>query len=151
MTPIHAFLNGTGRDDRGRRIAEILAMDDAALEFTHDYIQWLFPLATPSMAQPGSPVLAAGDIPAIRADPLAQANLARATVLMSGFYARSQDWLNAYDHNHLRITRIVTSLKLLVGRDAAASFLASIEDRCRAAGDPVNARSRRYWREALDG
>ncbi len=40
--PIHAFLRGAGRDGRGRRLADVLAFDDARIEAVHDFIQWLF-------------------------------------------------------------------------------------------------------------
>ena len=62
---LHAYLAGRGRDDRGRTLDEVLAFSDADLERVHDYVQWLFPLPTRSLAQPGAPVLAAADIEAI--------------------------------------------------------------------------------------
>ena len=147
--PIHAFLSGSGRDASGRSVSDVLAMDDRALEAVHDFIQWLFPLPTRSMAQPQSPVLDASEILAIRDDPAAQANLRAGAQRMRRFYGLNDHWLTGFDHNHLRITRIVTSLKLLAGDDEAKRFLSFVEDRCRAARDPVNARSREYWRAAL--
>jgi len=147
--PIHAFLAGRGRDGRGRTAAEVLAFDDAALEARHDFIQWLFPLPTASAAVPGSPVLSPREAAAIRADPAARATLAAAAARMARFYAGNDHWLVARDHNHLRISRIVASLALLLGRDEAAAFLAAVEARVIAAGAPVNATSRRYWRAAL--
>jgi hypothetical protein len=35
---------------------------------------------------------------------------------MTRFYPGNDHWLVAYDHNHLRITRIIQSLRLLVGQ-----------------------------------
>jgi hypothetical protein len=147
--PLHTFLVGRATDAAGRAIGDVLAFSDAELEARHDFIQWLFPLATPSAAVPWSPVLTEAEILAIRADPAAQENLAAAAARMTRFYDGNDHWLVRGDHNHLRITRIVASLKLLAGREAAADFLAAIEARVEAAGSPVNPTSRRYWRAAL--
>lgn len=45
------------RDYRNRTLDEILGWTDAQLESTHDYIQVLFPLTSPSRAVPQSPVM----------------------------------------------------------------------------------------------
>lgn len=149
--PLHAFLTGKGRDGRGRRLDEVLAFDDTRLEAVHDFVQWLFPLKARSGAQPDAPVLTDAEIAAIRADAGAQDNLRRAAERMLRFYRASDGWLTAHDHNHLRITRIVTSLKLLLGEAPARAFLDEILERDAAAGHPVNARSRAYWADAIDG
>ena len=148
---LHDFLAGSGRDARGRTVSDVLAFGPAELEASHDYIQWLFPLPTPSMAQPSSPVLDEAQAAAIRADPAALANLRAGAAMMRRFYETQDHWLTSFDHNHLRITRIVASLRMLAGEADARAFLAAVEARCRAAGDPVNARSRRYWAQALEG
>ena len=147
MSAVTEFLDGTGTDSAGRRIAEVLAFDDAALEHRHDFVQWLFPLPEPSVAVPGSPVLTDADAAAIRADPAAQANLAAAATRMLAFYRGADAWLAPFDHNHLRITRIIRSLRLLAGDAAADGFRAEV---LRLAGDPppVNARSLGYWSDA---
>jgi len=146
--PVLDFLEGKGKDNSGSFIHDILAFDDAALERKHDFIQWLFPLPEPSRAQPSSPVLTTDEIKAIRASSEAQANLGRATRRMMDFYQQNDHWLRSYDHNHLRITRIVRSLVVLKSRQAAQEFLSAIEGRVEAAGNPVNSDSRDYWRRA---
>ena len=97
-------------------------MSDGELEAYHDWVQWLFPLPTPSAAVPGSPVLTTSDIAAIRADPRAVATLERASERLMRFYKSTDHWLVRYDHNHLRISRIIQSLRLLVGPEAARRF-----------------------------
>jgi hypothetical protein len=67
---------------------------------------------------------------------------------MLHFYRSTEWWLTGYDHNHLRITRILHSLKLLVGPEAARSFHNAVLAMHEAAGAPVNARSLHYWAEA---
>jgi len=146
--PLHAFLAGTGRDSRGRLVADVLGFSDEQLEDIHDYIQWLFPLATRSGAQPDAPVLTQAEIDAIRAEPRAQENLKKATERMLRFYRNTRWWLTTFDHNHLRITRIIHSLRLLVGQDEAQRFHSAILDLNAAAGSPVNARSLEFWSDA---
>lgn len=146
--PIHDFLRGTGRDGRGRRLADVLAFDDARIEAVHDFIQWLFPLAEASRAVPGAPVLDAAEA-AIRGDPLAQAGLRAGLARMARFYADTDGWLTGHDHNHLRITRIITATRDLLGPAEAAAFHAGVVARNTAAGAPVNRESLRYWSAAL--
>lgn len=149
-TDLPAFLSGVGRDARGRQLEDILAFSDRELESRHDFIQWLFPLDTPSAAVPGSPVLSRGDIEAIRACEPCKRNLRRSAERMARFYAENDHWLVPSDHNHLRITRIIRSLRLLVGRPEAEQFFSSIMARVRNSDTVVSKTSQRYWREALE-
>jgi hypothetical protein len=145
---LHAYLAGTGRDSRGRLITNVLDLSDERLEAIHDYIQWLFPLPTRSAAQPNAPTLTAAEIEAISADDGASDNLRHATDRMLRFYGSTHWWLTSHDHNHLRITRIIRSLRLLMGPDAAQGFHRRILALQDAAGAPVNANSLRFWAEA---
>jgi hypothetical protein len=61
-THILGFYTGTRPDDRGRFLREILRWPDYKLEQTHDYIQWLFPLAERSALNPEAPILDAKTI-----------------------------------------------------------------------------------------
>ena len=147
--PIHAFLRGTGRDGRGRYLSDVLAFDDARIEAVHDFIQWLFPLAEASRAVPGAPVLGAVEAAAIRGDPQAQAGLRAGLERMARFYAGTDGWLTRHDHNHLRITRIITATRDLLGQAEAFAFYTGISARNVAMGGPVNRESLRYWDAAL--
>ena len=44
-------------------------------------------------------------------------------------------WIKPYDHNHLRITRAIKSLRLLVSQETARAFLNSVFE---ITGDRVN-------------
>ncbi len=147
--PIHAFLAGRGPDGRGRRLAEVLAFDDARIEGVHDFIQWCFPLREASRAVLGSPVLGLEEAQAIRADPAAQQGLRAALERMTRFYRETDGWLTASDHNHLRITRILSAVRDLVDGEAAYAFHAVVTDRNAQAGAPVNARSLAFWGRSL--
>jgi len=140
-----AFLEGEGVDGRGRTLFDVLAFDDAAVERTHDFIQWLFPLDERSAAVPDAPVLDPAGVEAIRASDLAQCALAGGTDRMRCFYRRTRHWLRPHDHNHLRITRIIRSLRLLSGDAQADAFRDAVLSRVEATRAPVSARSRGYW------
>jgi hypothetical protein len=62
-THLLGFYAGTRPDDRGRFLREIHRWPDYKLEQTHDYIQWLFPLAERSGFNPEAPIL---DVKTIR-------------------------------------------------------------------------------------
>jgi hypothetical protein len=145
-----AFLAGEGRDHHGDMLDDLLALDDSALEHRHDYIQWLFPLPEASRFNALAPVLSAKDIAQLRLSEAAKANLRRAAARMLAFYEANDHWLVPFDHNHLRITRIIRCLALILGKEEAESAYRRIVARVIAAGEPVNDQSRRYWREAIE-
>lgn len=149
--PIHAFLAGHGRDGAGRLVDDVIAFDDAHIEGVHDFIQWCFPLPEASRAVPGAPILDPAQADAIRADPEARASLSRALARMTRFYAETDGWLRAHDHNHLRISRIIAAVRDLVGREPARDFHAFVLARNEQAVSPINPESLRYWRAALAG
>jgi hypothetical protein len=148
VSRLGSFLEGDGVDDRGRTVADILAYADAELEARHDFIQWLFPLPEASRAVPGSPILTAAEAAAIRASPAALSSLDAAAKRMLAFYAANDHWLRSHDHNHLRITRIIRSLRLLAGDEAADGFRAGIRALAAEAGAPINSTTLRFWDEA---
>lgn len=147
-SPVVDFLTGAGPDGAGREIFAVLALDDPALEATHDFIQWLFPLRERSGANPDAPTLTAADVEAIRESGLAEAALAAATDRMAIFYLRNGHWLTASDHNHLRITRMIKSLRLLLGDAQADAFRDLILARVAEAGSPIGTPTLGFWSRA---
>jgi hypothetical protein len=143
------FLTAEGRDHRGRSLADVLAFDDSTLERSHDYIQWLFPLPEASRFSAGAPVLSHEEIALIRLSGVARANLRRARDRMLAFYRENDHWLVPFDHNHLRITRIIRCLGLCIAEEEARSFHQAVLALVQTAGNPVNEESLRYWQEAL--
>ena len=130
-----AFLNGEGTDYKGRCLLDIWNFDDNEIEQTHDYIQFMFPLAEKSGSYFNAPILSPEDIKAIRLSEVAQANLKKSAEWYLGFLGRNDHWIKSYDHNHLRITRVIKSLNLLVAEDTASSFLNAVFE---IAGDGIN-------------
>ena len=146
MSEITSFLAGTGTDHRGRKFSDILQFGDDALEATHDYIQWLFPLPERSAFNPLAPVLTSKDIDELHGNPDALNNLRAAAKRMLEFYRNNAHWLTAMDHNHLRISRIIRCLKLTAGLKEAEKFYGEIMGLVSAAGSPVSANVLTHWR-----
>ena len=132
----------------------------------HDYIQWLFPLAEPSRFNPNAPLLTESDRAELQRRPDLQANVLRALARMLAFYGFSVDeppsrpvaiapiagvsrhWLSPGDHNYLRITRILTSLRLLGFEEYARAFFAALEAVYDEHPDTIGGTTFGYWRRA---
>ena len=54
-----AFFEGVGTDSRSRRLVDIWQFDDDEIEYTHDFIQWMFPLKEASGSNFRAPTLLA--------------------------------------------------------------------------------------------
>lgn len=133
-------------DNIDRKISLILEEDDHYWEQTHDFIQWLFPLTEPSRSNRKAPVLSAEEIQLIRTSDIAQENLQRAVIRFKEFLACSTKWRQGYDHNHLRISRAIKSLRLLVNEDAANSFKHWVARELGDDIDRIHPDSKRHWR-----
>ena len=126
-----AFYRGDAPDWNGRRLDEIWSWTDDRLEGVHDYIQWMFPLSAPSGANPAAPILGSTTIAAFGSSEALRERLERSLRVMLRFYGlaetrtaagelrivrggrfteRARVWLSPGNHNHLRLTRIMTSL-----------------------------------------
>jgi hypothetical protein len=120
-------------NDRGITLTFLLEQaDDAFLESYHFWVQWAFPQQHPAGSNPTAPLLDQETINRFRTDPQLQAQLLKmfkrvlcffglklqeeggAIVKGENFAIRARaSWLKPSDHNHLRITRILDSLRLL--------------------------------------
>jgi hypothetical protein len=170
-TPWLEFYRGRGRDARGRTLDEILAWDFDTLEFTHDYIQWLFPLPEASAFNPEAPLLDATQIAAFRSGPTLKQRLLDSLRLMLRFYglkdeerndrsvlitrrpdfaARSENWLTPSNHNFLRLTRILRSLCLLDYESHAKALLDCLEQIYREHEAVIGSRTLSFWRKAVE-
>ena len=142
------FLEGPTTDERSRHITEILDQDDWFWENTHDFIQWLFPLNEESSAVRNAPVLNKQEIEIIRASESAQVSLLASADRYRAFLLNTTRWRNSYDHNHLRITRVIKSLRLLTDDETANGFKHWVAGQLGDHIDSINTRSKKFWRLA---
>lgn len=165
------FYRGEGRDHRGRSLSDIHEFDFGELEFTHDYIQWLFPLPEPSGANASAPLLSNDDIDRFSSDGLLRKGLLQSFELMLRFFGlefggasdagppsvrkarnfdeRHQIWLQAGNHNFLRVSRILRSLTLLGCSGYASAFLACLEGIYAENPKAIGSTTMAYWRRAV--
>jgi hypothetical protein len=155
-------------DARNRSLATILSWSDSQLESSHDYIQTVFPLPEESMFS-FAPIVTPEVRSAFLARPELRASLRGALDRMLTFYGlqfssasdketvtrgpnfaiASRNWVTRFDHNHLRMTRILRSLRVLGLPDesmALHDFLSTDEE----VTDSVSPRSQMYWRRATE-
>jgi len=163
------FYEGRGTDHRGRTLSDVQGFSAERLEYEHDFIQWLFPLRTPSPVNPEAPTLTDGDIARFRGDADLGASLRRSFAVMANFYGfeianhdgrivlasteqfdqRAQNWLRPGNHNFLRITRILKSLTILGQEELASAFLESLTTVFTHHRDTIGQRTWSFWQAAL--
>jgi hypothetical protein len=152
-------------------VHEILGWSDDELERVHDYIQWLFPLPERSAFNVSAPVLDPGTIDEFRSRPDLREKMRGSFLRMLTFYGlemvgfpgpvvrpspyfaqRSENWLTENNHNHLRITRILRSLRILGLKAEALAFfdcLAAIYNAEAGNSSPrISDETCRFWRSA---
>ncbi|MDG3005731.1 opioid growth factor receptor-related protein [Paludisphaera mucosa] len=163
MSQLVEFYRGTGRDAEGRTLADVWAFSDDEMEFHHDFIQWLFPLEVPSQFNFRAPVLSEEDVAAFHEEPALRENLLRSfdrflaflglkredgrVVPAADFEAKRQVFL-APDHNWLRITRVLTSLRRLGLAEPSQAFYAGLLELMECGRARITADTRRYWKDA---
>ncbi len=143
------FLLGKAGDNSGRTLDQILSQDDSWLEADHSYIQWLFPLLEESQQVHDAPVLVQEDVQRIKDNPLAIQNHRKALTRMLKFYSDNDQWLVPMDHNHLRITRILKSVRLLHSLERAEEVYNFFMERAHIAGNPIQSRNVAFWTDAV--
>ena len=143
------FLSKEGNDFKGRTLESIWSFSDEDIERTHDFIQILFPLNKPSESTFHGYYLDSEDlIEQIRSNTIARENILKSSNWYLSFLTRNVWlWNRNYDHNQLRITRVIECLRLLISEDEADKFyddvLKIIKD-----NNKVNQTSLNFWKNA---
>lgn len=157
-----SFYRGMGKDDHGRTLQQIVDFDVRQKESVHNYIQWLFPLRTATGNNLTAPLWTDEWIDIMKQDPIVRANLQISFESMLSFYGltytedRSKivrrdtfntdaPWLQFHDHNHLRISRILTSLCTLGFESDARKFLDILQE----VATHVDPNDKGYWQRAI--
>ena len=155
-------------DAKGRTLATILAWDDTKLERCHDYIQVIFPLPEKSAFGWSAPVIDRATFETFRSRSELRASLKDSLVRILKFYGfyhqvtsegsqiiRSsnfsevaRNWVTRMDHNHLRITRIIRSLRVLGLEPEAQAFYAALDEVYHKYKGRIGQRSMEFWTRA---
>lgn len=159
-----SFLLGESPDHLGRRIKRIWGLSLKDLERDHTYIQWLFPLEVKSQHVVDSPVLATEDFVSLYNNPKVHENLKTSLGVMLRFYGFQEDrssgaitpdgdgfltrcsvWLRPNNHNFLRLTRILYSLRLLGLPERSDNLLACLRRLYSKSESSIGPRTLSYW------
>ncbi len=160
------FYAHEGTDSSGRTILDMIAMTDREMESRHDFIQWMFPLHEASSVNPDAPLVDEHSAQILRENIDARQRMHEAITRFARFLgfelseegqfvadaslATSRDnWHSPMNHNHLRITRVIRSMRLFgFEKEAKALFKAvqqsAVESQC------ATDRTIAYWKQALE-
>ena len=144
------FLTNKKSDFNGRFLQDIWNYSDIEIEHTHDFIQILFPLNEESSAVFNGVFLDSEEIiKNIKNNEVAKNNIIKSSKWFLSFLARNSHWRRKHDHNYLRITRIIKSLRLLVSDEEAnkfyKSFMQLIDEKLKLR---INSTTLYYWENA---
>ena len=148
MSVILHFLEGNQTDIYGRMLSDIWKFNDKKIDNEHNFIQWIFPTQIPSASVPGSPVLQIEEIKLIRESETALENLYKSSEWYLDFLERNIFWIKPYDHNHLRITRAIQSLRLLGDPDEADFFRDFIFRLVGTDKNKIPQKTIKFWEDA---
>jgi hypothetical protein len=167
MSQIIDFYTEEGTDSEGRTLEEMLLWRDSTLEWSHDSIQWLFPLREPSSFNPDAPLLTDEDIALWQANKHLQDNLHRAFERFlrflglrweegrvhpaDNFALRAPVIWNRFNHNFLRVTRCLASLRLLGLAAEAEAFYRHLESMYDSGHFAISDHTFQFWTEAWAG
>ncbi len=122
MNKLIEFYSG-GTDDSGRTLCDILDWDDDKWESQHDFIQWIFPNASRSSYNPSAPVLDSETISSFVDSFHITKNIILSLTRYIDYLERNRHiWVCEFDHNHLRITRVIKFLLSLGMKQSANHF-----------------------------
>ncbi|MCU0546397.1 MAG: opioid growth factor receptor-related protein [Oscillatoriaceae cyanobacterium Prado104] len=169
--PILAFYLGQQPNSQGRAIEDIWSWNCENLESVHNYIQWLFPLREKSRFNTNAPTLSDRAIQAFRTSDELRNRLAKSLKIMLAFYgleclegqdgkivivksgeylSRSREWLERFNHNYLRLTRILTSLRILGLENYAVALFRCLDEIYKENQENIGGETYSYWKNAVN-
>ena len=170
--------NIKAKDAKGRTLTSITSWNDDQLEYHHDYIQLLFPLPEGSPFNPSAPVIDRTTFDAFRSRNDLKHYLRTALNRILRFYGfdfshnlshnpghepsppdykvvkapnfdrASRNWVRKFNHNHLRITRILRSLRVLGLEREAKGFFEALKGVFE--GGRISEKSMMFWTRAVE-
>lgn len=163
-------------DEEGRTLSSILTWPDSKLEKCHDYIQQIFPLPEQSPNNPSAPLISYEIFSTFRQRADLRDQLRRSFVRILSFYGleqrisatdsgRTEDvvleivkapnfdeasrrWVIQFDHNHLRITRIIRCLRVLGLEQEAEAFFITLANVNQSCVGKISKSSLIFWARA---
>ena len=158
MSQLTDFFIDEGIDPQGRTLDDILSYSDNKLEATHNCIQWMFPLHEKSFHSTTAQVLDGENIKKLQKSSIAKNNMLKTLDRICKFFGildhentrKHPMWCRTGNHNLLRITRIIRSLRLFGLEKEAKQFHNSITYVAEGEGNRVSSETYDYWNDALN-
>ncbi|MEG5171241.1 opioid growth factor receptor-related protein [Microcoleus sp. B3-D7] len=168
---ILAFYLGQQPDSQGRAIEDMWSWDYQKLESVHNYIQWLFPLREKSRFNSSAPTLNDEVIQAFRTTEELRSRLVKSLKVMLAFYglecregenaeiviakseeylSRKREWIEPFNHNYLRLTRILTSLTNLGLKNYALALFRCLDEIYNENKEIIGLKTYTYWKNAVN-
>lgn len=156
MSSFIDFYENKAKDFKGRLLSDMWAYSNSQFEAFHDFIQYLFPLNEKSYHSTTAPVLSTEDIKQLRSSELAKNNMLKSLNKFRDFLGIGEErnserikfWCHPSNHNLLRITRAIRSLRLFGLEKEAKEFYNDVSELARETkGMKV---SREFWDRAID-
>jgi hypothetical protein len=130
------FYINQDKNSEGVSLEEILSYSDIKFEACHNFVQWVFPLHEKSLHSKSSPQLSKEDVEILSNSLIAKNNILKALERFVQFLNETKDpleicynalpskkhWTTEGNHNFLRITRIIRSLRLFGLHKEAKDF-----------------------------
>ena len=141
------FLLAKEPDFKCRMIQDIWNYSDEEIEGIHDFIQILFPLNKKSQSVFHGHHLDTDDlVQSLKDDEQVKENILKSSEWFLSFLKRHDYWKRGYNHNQLRISRIIECLRLIVGDKEANSFYKLIKILTKNAN--LNKKTTEFWDNA---
>lgn len=162
MSFILQFYRNQRKNDYGQTIEDIMQYSYGEMEFDHNYIQLIFPSNEPSMCNVGSPVLTEAEAETFQSDPKLQETVTQSFIKFIGFLGLQFDGdvvsfrtdrenpyilFEKFNHNMLRVTRMLKSLRLVGLEKLALATWNGLQP----VKSMVNAQTWAYWENAVFG
>jgi ADP-ribosylglycohydrolase len=119
----------------GHRRDTLLLLSDEEFETNHGFIQWAFPTSQPSQNPTNAPVLDLDSAVWLAEKDDVARFLEDMTTRFLEFLKRSDHWKQKYNHNHLRISRALESIRTLHSYELAKWFHETV---LKLAGESVS-------------
>lgn len=152
------YLDGkTLRKDLGFTFEDFLRFNDEQLEQCHAYIQWVFPLREVSQFNPDAPLVNNATLEYFDEFVIFRDKMYDAYRKMTNFYFNNgkgwDRWVTKNNHNFLRITRIIKSLRLFGFYNQAHDFYAYCQSVMKNDyyNQVIGEVTKTYWRDAIGG
>ena len=143
-----SFLLNESCDHKGRMLCDIYKFSDNEIEANHDFIQIVFPLAEPSLWSSNKYFIESEQqIDSLTSDKNVKEAILQSAYWYISFLKRNNHWKNVNNHNLKRITRMIKSVRLIVGdieADEVKKEITSIPNIEKLVGQ----KSIKYWKNA---